>query len=170
VVASRDAAQVDAAYECLAEVIAPANAFEALLVERMALSSVRMNRYERVDRARRHVRKCRALRNWQNRQERAVEEGIKVLEMDFIKALQVIDRPLDLVFVDPPYERQDLYEACLDRFGNAPLLAPDGLLIIEHSKRKELSDLAGRIRKIRSLVQGDAALAFYRPWGDGTES
>src|SRR5262249_3227000 len=30
-----------------------------------------------------------------------VEEGIKILEMDFMKALHVIDRPLDLVFVDP---------------------------------------------------------------------
>jgi 16S rRNA G966 N2-methylase RsmD len=51
----------------------------------------------------------------------------------------------------------------LKRFDSMPLLAPDGLLIIEHSKRKELPDVSGRLRKIRSLVQGDAALAFYKP-------
>jgi 16S rRNA G966 N2-methylase RsmD len=67
----------------------------------------------------------------------------------------------NIAFVDPPYERDDLYEACLNKFGSASLLAEDGLLIIEHSKRKELPDAAGGIRKIRSLVQGDAALAFY---------
>jgi len=92
-----------------------------------------------------------------------VEDGFRILEMDLIKALTAIDRPLDIVFVDPPYEREDLYEACLNRFGSTPLLAPDGRLIIEHSKRKELPEMAGSLRRIRSLVQGDAALAFYRP-------
>jgi len=92
-----------------------------------------------------------------------VEDGCRILEMDLIKALTAIDRPLDIAFVDPPYEREDLYEACLNRFGSAPLLAPDGLLIIEHSKRMELPETSGSLRRIRSLVQGDAALAFYRP-------
>jgi 16S rRNA (guanine(966)-N(2))-methyltransferase RsmD len=91
-----------------------------------------------------------------------IEEGFKILEMDLIKALDLIGTPLDVAFVDPPYERQDLYQACLDRFGAAPLLAPGGLLIMEYSKREELPDAAGPLRKIRSLVQGDAALAFYR--------
>ena len=59
--------------------------------------------------------------------------------------------------------REDLYEAFLNRFGSDPLLAPDGLLIIEHSKRKKLPSAAGHLRQTRSLVQGDAALAFYRP-------
>jgi 16S rRNA (guanine966-N2)-methyltransferase len=92
-----------------------------------------------------------------------VREGFRILEMDLIKALDIVDNSLDIAFVDPPYEREDLYEACLDRFGNTPLLAADGLLIVEHSKRKELPAASGRLRKIRSLVQGDAALAFYRP-------
>ena len=91
-----------------------------------------------------------------------VENGFKVLEMDLIKGLDVIDVQFDIAYVDPPYEREDLYDATLNRFGNAGagLL---GLLIMEHSKRKELPDAAGKLRKIRSLVQGDAALAFYRP-------
>jgi len=91
-----------------------------------------------------------------------VAEGFKIFEMDIIKGLAAIDKPLDIAFVDPPYEREDLYDACLTRFGSSPLLAPDGLLIIEHSKRKELPDGSGNLRRIRSLVQGDAALAFYR--------
>jgi 16S rRNA G966 N2-methylase RsmD len=86
--------------------------------------------------------------------------------MDLLKALDTIDRPLDITFVDPPYEREDLYDACLKRFGSSPLLTPDGLLIFEHSKRKELPNASGTLRRIRSLVQGDAALAFYRAWGN----
>jgi 16S rRNA (guanine(966)-N(2))-methyltransferase RsmD len=101
-----------------------------------------------------------------NLAELKVEEGVRILEMDLIKALDMVDRPLDIAYVDPPYDREDLYDACLNRFGAAQLLAPGGLLILEHSKRAELPDAAGQLRKIRSLVQGDAALAFYRAWGD----
>src|SRR5262245_44804209 len=94
----------------------------------------------------------------ENLQSLEVENGFKILEADLIKALDIIDQPLDIAFVDPPYERDDLYKRCLARFGSARLLAPDGLLIIEHSKRKELENAAGHLQKIRSLVQGDAAL------------
>ena len=92
-----------------------------------------------------------------------IDEGFKILEMNLIKALNVVSVPLNIVFVDPPYDREDLYESVLNCFGSAPLLAPDGLLVVEHSRRKGLPEAAGNLRKIRSLVQGDAALAFYRP-------
>ena len=91
-----------------------------------------------------------------------IREGFKVLEMDLARALDTLATQFDIAFLDPPYEREDLHLASLDRFGSRPLLATDGLLIIEHSKRKDLPDSAGSLHKIRSLVQGDAALAFYR--------
>ena len=90
-----------------------------------------------------------------------VEEGFEIFQMDLIKALDRVTIPPDIAFVDPPYEREDLYQACLDRLGNRPLMAPGGLLIFEHSKRKRLPPAAGNLQQIRSLVQGDAALAFY---------
>ena len=107
---------------------------------------------------------CQIIR--ENLKSLKVEEGYKIIEMDLLKALDSIDTALDIAFVDPPYEREALYDACLKRFGSSPLLAPDGLLIFEHSKRTELPDTSGTLRRIRSLVQGDAALAFYRVWGD----
>ena len=83
------------------------------------------------------------------------------MEADLIKALSGLDMGFHIAFVDPPYDREDLYERVLDMFGSTPRLAADGLLILEHSKRKMLPEASGRVRKIRSLVQGDAALAFY---------
>ena len=97
---------------------------------------------------------CHIIR--ENLKSLGVEDGYKILEMDLIKALKVIEVPFDIAFVDPPYESADLYQATLDHFTG-------GLLILEHSKRSELPDTAGNLHKIRSLVQGDAALAFYRP-------
>jgi 16S rRNA (guanine966-N2)-methyltransferase len=90
-----------------------------------------------------------------------ITQGFDILQMDLIKALDHLNPSIDIAFIDPPYDREDLYDASLNRFGAASLLSMDGLLILEHSKRKDLPDTAGKLRKIRSLVQGDAALAFY---------
>jgi len=103
---------------------------------------------------------CRIIR--ENLQSLGIREGYKILEMDLIKGLGLCLRDgvhFDIAFLDPPYEREDLHHAALEHFS----CAPAGLLIIEHSKRKDLPDFAGGLQKIRSLVQGDAALAFYRP-------
>src|SRR2546426_706598 len=74
---------------------------------------------------------CQIIR--ENLESLGIQDGYKILEMDLMKALDRSAREgiyFDIAFVDPPYEREDLYQACLDRFKG-------GLLIIEHSKRKE---------------------------------
>ena len=105
---------------------------------------------------------CAIIRD--NLQSLPIEEGYKIMEMDLTKALGVFEREgiqFDVAFVDPPYDRDDLHETTLDHFAGAPLLAAEGVLIIEHSKRKDLPEPRQTLRKFRSLVQGDAALAFY---------
>lgn len=96
---------------------------------------------------------CQMIR--ENLKELEIEGGFKIFEMDIKKALELIGA-VDIAFVDPPYDRDDLYETTLNQFNG-------DLLVLEHSKRKDLPDAAGKLRKIRSLVQGDAALAFYTP-------
>jgi 16S rRNA (guanine966-N2)-methyltransferase len=96
---------------------------------------------------------CHMIR--ENLNELDVQDGFKILEVDIRKSFDMIGT-IDIGFVDPPYDRDDLYDAALTRFQG-------DLLILEHSKRKDLPEVAGRLRKIRSLVQGDAALAFYTP-------
>ena len=103
---------------------------------------------------------CRMIR--ENLDSLDIKEGFKILEMDLVKALNSLEVQFDIAFVDPPYDREDLHLAVLERFGSRSLLAPGGLLIIEHSKRNDPPGSSGALHKIRSLVQGDAALAFYR--------
>jgi len=94
---------------------------------------------------------CQMIR--ENLKELDVADGYKIFEMDIGRAFGIIGR-VDIAFIDPPYDRDDLYQAALNQFNG-------GLLILEHSKRNELPQAAGDLRRIRSLVQGDAALAFY---------
>ncbi len=64
----------------------------------------------------------------------------------------------DLVVLDPPYDEPDLTAsiAAAER-----LVAPDGLLVLEHARRRPAPEQAGRLRKTRDLMSGDSALAFY---------
>ena len=95
-----------------------------------------------------------------------IEEGFKIFEVDLIKGLDLCsgqDVTIDIAFIDPPYEREQIYRDALERLGNMSLLAPEGLIVLEHSKRKEMPETAGRLKRVRNLIQGDSALTFYRP-------
>jgi len=94
-----------------------------------------------------------------------IAEGFKILEMDLLRAVELCSREgtrIDLAFIDPPYDRKDIYKDALDYFAQAPLLAPGGVLIFEHSKRQELPEAAGKLIRTRTLVQGDSVLTFYK--------
>lgn len=65
----------------------------------------------------------------------------------------------DLVFADPPYGFQ-AYEELLERA--APLLAPGGEVVVEHSGRRELPAEAGGLVRVNVRRYGESALAFYR--------
>ena len=71
--------------------------------------------------------------------------------------------PLDLIFLDPPYEAAREYTATLHWLGGAgkPVLAPGALVIAEHARRTALPSAFGGLARSRLLEQGDAALSFY---------
>jgi 16S rRNA (guanine(966)-N(2))-methyltransferase RsmD len=65
----------------------------------------------------------------------------------------------DLVFLDPPYRAEDMagvLEAA------APLVAPHGLLVLEHARRDVAPAVAAFIVKIRDIHSGDSVLTLYR--------
>ena len=106
---------------------------------------------------------CRTIR--QNLASLGIHENFQILEMDLTKAFDRLIRDrvsVDIAFIDPPYSDERLYETSLQAFSGTPLLTPDGLVILEHSRRVSLPDAVGSMRRIRSLVQGDSALAFYQ--------
>jgi len=94
-----------------------------------------------------------------------VKEGFRVIEADLGKTLDLFERErttFDIVFMDPPYEREILYSECLSGFGERPLLSEGSVLVMEHSKRVELPATEGRLLRFRVLTQGDSTLSFYR--------
>jgi 16S rRNA (guanine966-N2)-methyltransferase len=63
----------------------------------------------------------------------------------------------DIVFLDPPYDEQ------ADRViaAAAQVLAPSGVLVLEHARRRAAPELAGRLVRARQVTSGSSALSFY---------
>ena len=81
-----------------------------------------------------------------------------------LQRLGKLPQPVDLVFLDPPYEAEVEYAGTLNFFGSArgrTVLAQDALVIAEHSSKVKLAMRYGALEHTRVVKQGDAALSFF---------
>jgi 16S rRNA (guanine(966)-N(2))-methyltransferase RsmD len=91
--------------------------------------------------------------------------GAEVIEADTVRGLEKLaGRRLiaDFIFLDPPYENTDEYFKVLEFLDASHLIAPRGIVIVEHSVKMELPERLNRLECTRELEQGDALLSFYR--------
>jgi 16S rRNA (guanine(966)-N(2))-methyltransferase RsmD len=80
-----------------------------------------------------------------------------IIRGDFL-AMHATEPRADLVLLDPPYDlKQD--EAALT--AASALLAPGGLVVLEHARRQSAPERAADLRRVRLLVSGDSALSLY---------
>lgn len=105
------------------------------------------------------------------------EKAIRLLYKDRLK--------FDIIFIDPPYyknlvprpydklnkrgsgstgnlQEEPLSKKTLQMLGGYDILAPNGLLIIQHFKKDILPSKAGDLKLFRESKYGDTALSFYR--------
>jgi 16S rRNA G966 N2-methylase RsmD len=65
----------------------------------------------------------------------------------------------DLILFDPAYEARDADTLLTELAGR---VAPGGLLVYEHARRRPAPETAGPIVRVREIRAGDSVLAFYR--------
>jgi len=106
-----------------------------------------------------------------------IRSGFTVLSADTLRGLEVLqsrqkrEKPaFDYVFLDPPYAAAKEYERVLEFLGSADLLASSGIVVAEHSRKFNLPEKAGALRRVRILRQGDAVLSFYRRRGENNSA
>jgi 16S rRNA (guanine966-N2)-methyltransferase len=90
-----------------------------------------------------------------------VSDVVTVVAAPIDRALYRLEGQFDIVYADPPYDNEppmQMFRLLLER----NLLAPDALVIFEHSARTILPDIPG-YRSVREEVYGDVALAFFTP-------
>jgi 16S rRNA G966 N2-methylase RsmD len=94
-----------------------------------------------------------------------IARGFQILKLDAGKALRQLEaagNAADFVFLDPPYSMQAEYAETMAALAESKLLVGRGLVIAEHEKRFDPGEAFGELQRYRKLVQGDAALSFYR--------
>ena len=93
-----------------------------------------------------------------------VESGYAIIRATVARAIDQLDAAafgpyelFDIVWLDPPYDEQpDAVIAAA-----AVLIAPGGLLVIEHARRRQAPETAGRLVRVRQVTGGDSTLSFY---------
>ncbi|HUZ93303.1 MAG TPA: 16S rRNA (guanine(966)-N(2))-methyltransferase RsmD [Edaphobacter sp.] len=81
-----------------------------------------------------------------------------------LQKLGKLTQQIDLIFLDPPYEAEAEYAGTLSFLGSArgrEMLAPDALVIAEHTKKAKLAARYGGLEHTRLVKQGDASLSFF---------
>lgn len=94
-----------------------------------------------------------------------VTAGYKIVQEPWTRACWRIEREhaaADIVFLDPPYRMKDAYAETLRALEDSSLIWAMSVVIAEHEKRFDPGEEFGALRRFRKLVQGDAALSFYR--------
>ena len=94
-----------------------------------------------------------------------IVRGFQLMRIEVGKALRQLEAlgsAADFVFLDPPYSLQDEYAKTLAALAESKLLREKALVIAEHRKKFDPGDAFGELQRYRKLVQGDAALSFYR--------
>lgn len=77
------------------------------------------------------------------------------------RAAQLGLRPAyDVVFADPPYGDPSL-SLTLEELSQRSLLAPDALVVVEHSRRLAPADEIGRLALVKRRRHGDTEVSIY---------
>jgi 16S rRNA (guanine(966)-N(2))-methyltransferase RsmD len=94
-----------------------------------------------------------------------IVEGFHIVQQELPHALRRMqqDHPIaDVVFIDPPYRMQEAYVKTLNALSESPLIGSRSVVAVEHEKKFDPGQDFGPLRRFRRLVQGSAALSFYR--------
>jgi 16S rRNA (guanine966-N2)-methyltransferase len=90
--------------------------------------------------------------------------GAELIEASALRGLEkMAARRLlaDFIFLDPPYEKTADYLEVLEFLDASHLVAPRGIVIVEHHRKTELPEFLTRLECTRQIEQGDAILSFY---------
>jgi 16S rRNA (guanine(966)-N(2))-methyltransferase RsmD len=104
-----------------------------------------------------------------NLQSLGINTGFKILQEELPRAFWRMERTHvagDVVFLDPPYRMAEAYGKTLRALADSSLVWAMSVVIAEHEKKFDPGEEFGHLRRFRHLVQGNAALSFYRMAGE----
>jgi 16S rRNA (guanine(966)-N(2))-methyltransferase RsmD len=91
-----------------------------------------------------------------------LENGCAIIRASIARGLERLRTdpafvPFDIILLDPPYDKPA--DAALA--AASPVAAQDGIVVLEHARRRPAPAAVGRLVRRREVVSGDSALSFY---------
>lgn len=90
-----------------------------------------------------------------------LKDNMKVICREAIAFLRGSDEEsYDIIFADPPYNYEHIYEI-IEIIYNKKILGKEGVLLVEHSSKREMPDQIGDIRRVKEYPYGDTMISRY---------
>ena len=80
------------------------------------------------------------------------EKAIKLLSLD--------KKSFDIIFIDPPYHK-DVAKKILQTLEGYDILSPNGLIVVQHSRREQLPKDGLKFSLIKEAKYGDTCLSIF---------
>ena len=93
-----------------------------------------------------------------------VERAARIVHDDVRRALRTLWREgggFDVVFLDPPYDGDDV-AATLEALGGVELLADDAVVVAQHLTKRAPASSVGGLAAFRARRFGETTLTFFR--------
>lgn len=94
-----------------------------------------------------------------------ITEGFEVYRNDVFRAVSVLQTrgmKFDLIYVDPPFTNEAIFDKVIKVLDQAGVLAPNGILVIRTFRKKALPVCLDYLCKYRSSDYGESVLHYYR--------
>ncbi|MFH1622281.1 MAG: 16S rRNA (guanine(966)-N(2))-methyltransferase RsmD [Candidatus Omnitrophota bacterium] len=95
--------------------------------------------------------------------DKASLNNVFALNINALKSIDIFFRnkkKFDIIFLDPPYYK-DLAKKTLQKIAACDILAPSGLVIVEHNKKDILEQKYNNLTCFKQKRYGDIVLSFY---------
>ncbi|AEX84647.1 hypothetical protein XO10_01270 [Marinitoga sp. 1135] len=94
-----------------------------------------------------------------------VKDKINLICSDFRNAIAKLTEKYDIIFMDPPFQMGLADEAMKKISENSNIYDEDTLIIVEHSKREEISEKYGELAVYKVYNYGDIKLTLFTMGG-----
>ena len=84
----------------------------------------------------------------------------RIYRIKVARALKLLKEDYGLLFLDPPYD-DDSIDSVMSELGKSTLIRFGSLVVLEHSKRRDLASSYNSLSLVKNRTYGDSCLSVY---------
>lgn len=113
---------------------------------------------ERVDFVEHNPKQCLQIKN--SLETLGFMSKCRIYRIKVMRALKMLRDDYGLLFLDPPYD-DDSIDSVMNSLGESSLIRSESIVVLEHSKRRNLANSYNNLSLLRTRTYGDSCLSVY---------